>query len=252
MLLKQAKSPRAASFQGVACPNSRFRLSDEGRPRKAQLRINQRIKFGLLIPSLCSFARRTIAYAGLLTALGTQNAKADGGIWSATLYAGPGTDHNSTQLIGEPIILYGHNYGSGFTVDNVMLGLAVDRRLVSLGWGFSLATEGQLTAYAFGHPYGTGALGLGFQFNGFPWNAELPTTISGYTGPSYAVNPPRAPLFKGKALLNYVGIELAIAIPDTHGWDVVGRVYHRSGVWGVYSLADDEGTMIGIGVRKRF
>ena len=34
-----------------------------------------------------------------LTALGTQNAKADGGIWSATLYAGPGTDHNSTQLM---------------------------------------------------------------------------------------------------------------------------------------------------------
>lgn len=169
------------------------------------------------------------------------------GPWSATLYAGPGTDHNFTQILGKPIIADGHNYGSGFTVNNVMLGLAVDRRLVRLGWGFSFAAEGQLTAYSFGHPYGTGALGLGLQFNDLPG-----ATISAFTGPSLAVNPPGPPRFHGKALLNYIGLEFAIRIPHSPGWDIVTRVYHRSGVWGIYSLDLDESTMVGVGLRKRF
>lgn len=177
-----------------------------------------------------------LALAAFATAAGAQTKSP----WSATLYAGVSTNRNITDVLD-----------SGFAVHNAMAGFSLNRRLVNLGGGFSLAAEGQITQYTFGHNYETAALGLGMEFNRFPW--RWPTAFSMYTGPSYAINPvTTARHFKGKALLNYLGMELAVAIPKARGWDGVIRIYHRSGMWGVYSLNYDESSMIGIGLRKRF
>ncbi|HEY4124007.1 MAG TPA: hypothetical protein VGM36_05300, partial [Rhizomicrobium sp.] len=168
-----------------------------------------------------------MAFAAFATAVDARSKSP----WSATLYAGVATNRNFTDLLD-----------SGFAVHNAMAGFALNRRLVNLGGGFSLSAEGQITQYTFGHNYETAALGLGLEFNRFPW--DWPTTFSAYVGPSYAINPvTTARYFKGKALLNYLGVELAVAIPKADGWDGVIRVYHRSGVWGIYSLSYDENSM---------
>jgi hypothetical protein len=160
-------------------------------------------------------------------------------LWSATLYGGPATNTISSEIIA------GH-----LQINGMMIGLAIDRKLAELGSGFSLGAEGQLTQYLGDHTYNTGALGIGVRFDRFPWRA--PTLLSLYTGPSYATDPPLVPMGHRKALLNYVGAEFAVAIPQTTGWAAALRLYHRSGAWGLYSKDMDEGTMVGVGLRYRF
>jgi hypothetical protein len=47
-------------------------------------------------------------------------------------------------------------------------------------------------------------------------------------------------------------MELAVGLSRNSKWDGVVRVYHRSGMWGIYSLDYDESTVLGIGIRRRF
>lgn len=160
--------------------------------------------------------------------------------WSATLYTGVASNRNFTDILEH-----------GFSVQNAMIGFSLNRKLIDLGGRVSLSAEGQITQYTLGHNYESAALGIGVEFSRFPW--RWPTTLSIYTGPSYAINPvTTAKHFKGKALLNYLGMELAVGLSKRNNWDGVVRIYHRSGMWGIYSLNYDENSMIGIGIRHRF
>jgi hypothetical protein len=188
-------------------------------------------------------AQWIFAAAGLvLAALAPTAAAAEESPWSATLYAGPSSTKFVTQILdGE------------FDVNGGMAGLAVDRGLFKLGSGISIAAELQVTQFFGKYAYSTGALGLGFRFDEFPWSDKVPTTIAIYTGPSYA---PDAPLIldpqphRDPKFLNYVGIEAGVGI--SRKWDAVFRIYHRSGAWGLYSNTADVGTMLGLGLRRRF
>ncbi len=103
-----------------------------------------------------------------------------------------------------------------------MAGIAVDRRLWTLRWGLAAEAEVQITQFGFEHRYTTFALGLGLRFHNFPWSADLPTSLSVYTGPSYAIDPPvlegftwSNSFYQCKQLLNYISIELAVALSKT-------------------------------------
>lgn len=162
--------------------------------------------------------------------------------WSATLYAGPSSTKFVTQILS-----------GDFEVNGGMVGLAIDRGLFKLGGGVSIGAELQLTQFFGDYVYNTGGFGVGVRFDEFPWSDSLRTTFAVYTGPSYAPNariikdpvPHQDPKF-----LNFVSMELGFGV--ARKWDLVTRVYHRSGAWGTYSNTADVGTMIGIGLRRRF
>jgi hypothetical protein len=164
------------------------------------------------------------------------------GPWSITAYGGPSSTKFVTQILS-----------GNFDVNGGMVGLAVDRKLINLGSGISFGAEAQLTQFFGKYTYGTGALGVGFRFDRFPWSRHLPTTMAIFSGPSYA---PDAPLIldpqphQDPKFLNFVGIEIAFAVSDK--WDAGLRVYHRSGAWGTYSNTADVGSMIGFAIRRRF
>ena len=190
--------------------------------------------------------RVAIAAAAILAASMVPAAAAadDTNPLSLTLYGGPATNQIFTDVIA------GRFHWSGGLV-----AIAGDRRLAYLGWGWTLVAEGQLQQFTFGHNYNSVALGLGLEFHHFPWNDALPTAISFFTGPSYSANPPqaypRSQWGSKKNLLNYVGLELAVTLPEEKHWDVVIRIYHRSGMWGVYTLDPDEVSSVGLGLRYR-
>jgi len=171
----------------------------------------------------------------------TSTAQAEGP-WSATVYAGPSSTKFVTQILG-----------GDFDVNGGMAGIALDRGLFKLGSGISFGAEVQLTQFFGEYTYNTGGIGVGFRFDEFPWSDKVRTTFALYTGPSYA---PNAPLIKEPTphkdpkFLNYVSAELGIGIGRK--WDGVLRIYHRSGAWGTYSNTADVGTMIGLGIRRRF
>lgn len=182
------------------------------------------------------------------TIVAAQAAHSGDGPWSGTLYFGPSS---TKYFVAAALSLKLQPTGG-------MAGLAVDRKLLYLGSDISLAAEGQVTQYFFGHKNTTFALGLGLQFDklfGFQH-----TSLSVYDGPSFATDPPYTSIgYKGrlwpawrKKFLNYVSVELAVGLSSKSKWDGVFRFYHRSGVFGIYSDGDDDGLMIGIGLRRRF
>ncbi len=192
---------------------------------------------------------RLLAIACLIAAFDAAMAQPYGEKWSVSAFIGPTTTKYFSQ-----IFLDGDYAASGAAI-----GINADRRLAYLGWGFTLVAEGLVTQGIAGRADTTVSLGLGLEFTDFPWQARWPTSFSFLTGPSYSFDPPslggpegNEPFFQRRHLLNYVGIEFAAALSRTGKWDGVFRIFHRSGVFGLYSANADEGTMMGLGIRHRF
>jgi hypothetical protein len=196
--------------------------------------------------------RRTSFLATLLLLLSCGTAEA--GPWSVTLYGGPATYTLFTQTIK----------GNG-RYNSLMIGIAADRRLAYLGWGWNLVGEAQFQQFAATKSkafiegsgnYPSIALGLGVEYHHFPWEQTVPTAVSVFMGPSYSFDPPlyyaRNIVGSRKSLLNYLSIEIAFAVPPRRDLDAVVRVYHRSGVWGIYTDDAAEASVIGVGLRYRF
>ncbi|HEX3755449.1 MAG TPA: hypothetical protein VHV26_10275 [Rhizomicrobium sp.] len=168
--------------------------------------------------------------------------------WSATLYAGPST----TKFLGAAL------QNLNLEPTGVMIGLAADRPFLDLGWDVSLAGEGQVTQYLFGHRDTSFAAGLGFEANA-PFGISG-TTLSFYDGPSYALDPPYTSIGYSRHLwpswrtkfLNYISLEYAVSLSESHKWDGVFRLYHRSGAFGLFSESDDDGLAVGLGIRHNF
>jgi hypothetical protein len=170
------------------------------------------------------------------------------GPWSVTLYAGPATTK-----------FFGAVFTSGRLQANAMMvGLAGDGRLLYLGEGISLAGEAEITQYGFGHSNTTFSVGMGFQVNApFGWDR---LRLSIYDGPSYAVDPPYTSIgyhsivypAQRKKWENYVTLEIAVGLSSQSNWDVVGRLFHRSGAWGLYTDSDDDGLAVGLGLKYKF
>lgn len=195
---------------------------------------------------LCSFI-------GLMVAISPSGAQATNsdGPWSATLYGGPSSDKFITKFYRD----------GNLEPDGGMVALAVDRRLATLGWGLTFEGEGQVVqSTAHGQGDTVFALGIGFRFHDFPWSDRLPTSLAVYSGPSYATSPPASGIgnedqpiaFRRVRYLNYVSVEFAMAIPGTDNFDGVFRMFHRSGMYGLYSSAPDTSTAFGLGLRTRF
>lgn len=186
--------------------------------------------------------RLLLILGGLFLALCGEPANA--GPWSFTLYGGPATYTIFTQALSGKA-----------KIDGGLIGIAADRRLAYLGWGFNLMGEVQVQQFAFGPTYNSFALGLGVEYHHFPWEASLPMAASVYLGPTYSIAPPQIyptdSLGSRKGLLNYLSIEFAFALPQARKWDAVFRLYHRSGLWGVYTLDPDEATVFCVGIRYR-
>lgn len=186
--------------------------------------------------------RWALSACGAIALFGAGTAQAETSPWSMTLYGGPSSTAFVTEILG-----------GRFDVNGGMAGLAIDRGLFRLGSGISIGAELQVTQFFGKYTYNTGAFGLGFRFDEFPWSDRVPTTIAIYSGPSYA---PNAPLILDPTphadpkFLNFVAIEVAVEV--SQNWDAGLRVYHRSGAWGTYSNSADVGSMVGLALRRRF
>jgi hypothetical protein len=168
--------------------------------------------------------------------------------WSVAIYVGPASPKYFGAIL-QDFNLQSHEY---------MVGVALDRKLVRLWREFYLSGEVQVTQYFNGHANNTFAAMLGFEIDNL-FGYER-TSFSFYDGPSYSLDPPfltigykhRTYVSARKKFLNAIAIEFASGLPFTRNWDWTARVYHRSGVFGLYSDGCDDGMTIGLGVKYHF
>lgn len=94
-----------------------------------------------------------------------------------------------------------------------------------------------------------------FRWREFPWNQKVLTTFAVGEGVSWAShNPEREIRTEEKAdsatkFLNYLMVETTFSLPSHPEWQIMYRLHHRSGVFGLYCPGRSGSTAAGLGVR---
>lgn len=83
---------------------------------------------------------------------------------------------------------------------------------------------------------------LFFRYHGFPWDKFLVTTVAASVGLNWAtdvseVEQARAHDGKGSQLMHFFAPEITLAYPSAPNYQLVLRMHHRSGVFGLVSDA---------------
>ena len=96
------------------------------------------------------------------------------------------------------------------------------------------------------------------RWSSFPWSRTIRTTFSLGGGLSFATDipsieiHPQKPDGDYKNLLHYIAVEATFALPKRPDWQVVYRLHHRSGVFGLLGGDNVGNTAVEIGVRHYF
>lgn len=96
-----------------------------------------------------------------------------------------------------------------------------------------------------------------FRYHGFPWDRWLVTTAALSTGLNWAseitpVEQERARDDTGSQLMHFLAPEITFALPDRPEVELLLRLHHRSGVFGLVSDAWGGAQYATIGLRWRF
>jgi len=95
-----------------------------------------------------------------------------------------------------------------------------------------------------------------FRWANFPWNAYIHTSFALAEGVSYDTSIPAIEK-KGnnthtKHLLNFMVVEITLAIPHYPRLQLVGRIHHRSGAFGLYHAGNTGSNDLALGIRYLF
>jgi hypothetical protein len=187
---------------------------------------------------------------------------------SIMLYSGFGTDVNFTQSVYAPWSIEPN--GLGF------VGIAASEQLGTINdfchdWGFDLGAtgddftlEGEIGGgYRFGEETMAEAwTALYLRYDGLPWNNIVYTTIAADLGIDVLseksdIEASREADSEGRGanasyVLHFFSPEITIADPDNKNVELVLRLQHRSGVFGLIDGITSGSTIITTGIRVRF
>lgn len=96
------------------------------------------------------------------------------------------------------------------------------------------------------------------RWSNFPWSNTIRTTFGAGAGLSFATDipsielDPENPDGDYSRLMNYIAIEATFALPKYKDWQLVYRLHHRSGIFGLFGADNAGNTAVQIGVRHYF
>ena len=94
-----------------------------------------------------------------------------------------------------------------------------------------------------------------FRWANLPWNRYVVTSFGFAEGVSYVSSYPAVEKKQNdnnKRFLNYLMFEATFALPNDPQWQILARVHHRSGCFGLYGAGNTGSNDIGLGVRYLF
>jgi hypothetical protein len=166
--------------------------------------------------------------------------------WGVSLYGGAGASGRMLDILTSP---WDSNLGS-----YAFVGGALSRRIVRFWSDFEISAEFG-SGYRFS-PTNSFELwaALYLRFDGFPWNDYLYTSIGVSTGVDYVMRLPEAEVNGGgtSEWLHYFSPEIAVALPAHPEHQLVLRLHHRSGVFGVFNGVHGGSNVLALGYRYRF
>ena len=163
--------------------------------------------------------------------------------WALTLLGG--------QYSGSKLLELG---GRADFKDSYTAGLSVSYQFVDWGKHMRWELEGQMLKHFGEQEHVEFAGSINVRWITFPWNRYLDTSVAFGGGLSVASEVPvlekRDPENSAAAaLLHYLVMEAAVGLPNSN-WSLVGRVHHRSGIFGLFSHSGSN--VLAIGVRYLF
>lgn len=166
--------------------------------------------------------------------------------WALTLYTGP----LAQDTIGDVYALQ-----ATFPDESYIAVGALTRELWHYRDWFGLEAEGQIGKH-FGemHHWEFNAL-LDLRWHLFPWDKYVETSFAGGLGLSYAVEVPEVEVAdngESQRLLGYLLFELTLGLPKYPRWDLVVRIHHRSGVFGLFGGVHGGSNYICGGIKYKF
>lgn len=96
---------------------------------------------------------------------------------------------------------------------------------------------------------------IAFRWANLPWNHYVNTSLAIGEGISYATSVPsieRRYSDNTKRLLNYLMLEATFAPPSYPRLQLVARIHHRSGAYGLYHADNSGSNDVGLGLRYLF
>jgi hypothetical protein len=172
--------------------------------------------------------------------------------WSITLFNGIYTD----RTVGKALFNV-----PGDLEKNYMHSLALSRHLARF-WKdyFALEAEGMVAHHHGRHLEGSQSYqeyvaALVLKYDRLPWRKYLHTAIAVAEGLSWTSElPEREVQIRGNSqrLLNYLAFELELALPRYPQYNLVYRLHHRSGVFGLFGNVKGASDFYMLGLRYRF
>jgi hypothetical protein len=172
--------------------------------------------------------------------------KDSGKPWSVMMYGGVGSGSNISQFF---------TFDAEFE-NSQFVGLVLNDKMFNFWRHFHFELEGQVIRHV--------GRQNNWEFNAlyvlrlrtFPWDKFLDTSFAAGQGLSYATSPPRIEVERhpndNAQFLHYLMFELAFALPKAPEWELVTRIHHRSGVFGLFGGVHGGSNFAALGLRYNF
>jgi len=175
------------------------------------------------------------------------------------IFGGWVTETDFTTVVSQPWTVQLNDVGVAGTSYSHRLGtlneLLGEFAVGSFGNYFAIEAEGGIAGRFGDESLGEGWVGLYLRYDGLPWNDIVYTTFASNIGLSILTEVSEFELSReGKAteLLHYFSPELTFADPENKNLELVLRVHHRSGIFGVFDGISTGSTFISTGIRMRY
>ncbi len=172
---------------------------------------------------------------------------------AAAAYAGWYVENSLGQvLVTSPETPFTWDYRGDYIVAT-----AVSRRIATL-WGHVDIEPEFGVGQRFGQQHETEIWGAAFfRYRGFPWDRYVVNTVAVSTGLNYATDisneeEDRAKDDTGSRWMHFFAPEITFAAPRAPQYELLFRIHHRSGVFGLISDAWGGAQYGTIGLRVRF
>ncbi|CAH0239182.1 hypothetical protein [Roseomonas sp. CECT 9278] len=137
-----------------------------------------------------------------------------------------------------------------------LVSLSYNRRLTTIFRHLDIEVEGGVGRRFGDNESFEAYAALALRWTEFPWNRHLRTTFAVYPiGPSYVADLSPSEVSKdGRSAnwLNYFALELTLAAPSLPQLEVLFRLHHRSGAFGLINGSTNGADFLSVGARFRF